>query len=149
MGIEDIQKRREARRKALAVEHEKQFELDLVELDRLEAEHGYERVMRIDLPGWDPSIGGPTMVVMRIPKHSEAIIKAFEQEVNKSKEGSPVRLSAQASMARACMVYPDPSMASNKSDFDAVMDTAPGILAQAALQVIKRAQGLTVDEGNG
>jgi len=143
--IREIQERRDARKAAGAEAREKQYAIDFARLDALEEEHGYERVLSIKLEGWDAKIGGPTLVVARVPRASEAIMKAFESDINKSKEGSPQRLAAQSTLARACLVYPDPSK--EKEAFDAVMETAAGVLANVALQVVRRAQGVAESEG--
>jgi hypothetical protein len=145
--LEEIQARRDARRLASQHARTEQFARDLQRLDELEEEHGYERVMRVDLPGWDPAIGGPTLVIVRCPKASEAVIKRFEQEVHRSKEGSDARLRASESLGRACLVYPDP--VADPESFTKVLDTAPGLLSQAALLVIRRAQGQAAEEGKG
>lgn len=143
--IADLQKKREVRKAAGTEAREKQYAIDLARLDALEEEHGFERVLSIKLEGWDARIGGPTLVVARVPRASEAVMKAFESDINKSKEGSPQRLTAQSTLARACLVYPDP--VKEKDDFNAVLETASGVLANVALQVVRRAQGVAESEG--
>jgi len=142
---EEIKKRREAMREVLAKAKEAQNDIDMDRVVELEEQYGYERIVSIKLPAWDPSIGGPTLVAARVPKSSEAIMKRFEQELNNSKEGSPQRVAARNSLARACLVYPDPD--GDKETFDKVMDSAPGVLANVALVVIQKAQGIAEEKG--
>lgn len=117
---------------------------DIEQLVELEAEHGFDRVYRIDLNGWKPGSGAATMVVVRIPLKSESVFKRFEDTVSKPKSDN---LKAAVILAESCLVYPNRK--EHAELYEATMELAPGILSNAGLQVVKVVQGAVEEEKKG
>lgn len=140
----------QAKRAALQAQteeaYQEQLASDLEALADIEAEHGFDRVARVNLGGWVPDVGLPTLVAVRVPRSSEVVYKKFEQQINGHKEGSPQRLTAQHDLGLACLVYPPKT---DEAARKAVLEYAPGILSAAAFEVVKRAQGNAAEEGKG
>lgn len=139
----------ESKRKAIKDRHEAAFKVqllaDLQALSRLEEEHGFERVLRINIPGWKEDSGAATLFVFRVPLESEKTFKAWEDEVGKAAKGSPKVLNASRNLAKSCMVYPDRD--SQHDLWEASIELAAGILAASAGVIAKRAQGEAQEEG--
>lgn len=140
--IAAAQARREALKVAEAEAHAEQQATDLEALVELEAVHGYSRIVRVDLAGWKP--GAASMVVARIPLGSEAVYRRFEQTVAKAKKDSGDAMAAGATLATACLVYPD-----DKALREATLDAAPGILQHVALQIVTAVQGAAEEQKKG
>lgn len=140
-----------AKRAALQAQEKALFDeqqaADLEALVDLEAEHGFDRVLRVDLTGWKPGTGAATMAVVRVPYGSEAYFKRFEQTIAKAKDGSTTRVDAGYTLARACLVYPSEKDAPDL--YKATMDLAPGILSHLAHQIVKAVQGQAEEEKKG
>ncbi len=138
-----------ARRQTLKDSEAKAFEeqqaSDIEALVTLEEEHGFERVLRIDLKGWTPGKGAATMVIARVPFAREALFKRFEETVSKPKADN---LKAGHVLATSCIIYP------NRKDDDtefysATVDLAPGILSHVAAQIVQAVQGQAEEEKKG
>lgn len=140
----EIQAKRDALRAKEAEAHEEQELVDLEILADLEAEHGYERVKRIDIGGWKPGCGAATMVIARIPLASESYFKRFEMDVSKAKPGSDAVLGAHHQLARVCLVYPTKDK--HKDLHEATFELAPGLLSHIAHVIVKAVQGKADEE---
>ena len=138
-------KKREAQSKAEAKEKEEQEATDLEAISELEYEHGFDRIIRIKLSTWKPGIGAPTSIAVRVPLGSEMNCTKFIHRINKSKEGSPEKISAQVDLAKECWVYPPMGSDAQK----AAAEIAPLIYSNAAYQIIRAAQGQEESEGKG
>ena len=143
--IAAAQARRDAQRAAEAEAHAEQLANDLEALADLEAEHGYDRVLRVDLRGWKPGPGAATMVVARIPTKRDDIFKRFESMAARAKSGTDDGLKALHQLAEACIVYP----ARKSDELAATMDLAPGILSNRGLQLVQHVQGAAAEEKKG
>ncbi|MBP9863389.1 MAG: hypothetical protein KBD62_35920 [Kofleriaceae bacterium] len=139
--IAAVNERRERLKKEEAAAFAEQQANDLEALADLEATHGFDRVVRIDLNGWKPASGAATMIVVRVPLKSEDYFKRFEDTVSKPKSDN---LKATTQLASACLVYP-----SDKDLLAATMELAPGILSNAGLQIIHAVQGRAEEEKKG
>lgn len=145
--IAAAQARREAMKAAEAEAHAEQLATDLEALADLEAEHGFDRVIRVDLRGWKPGSGATTMVVARIPLRREDAVKRFEQTAARSKQGSDDGLKALHTLAEFCIVYPHRK--DHAEAYAATLDLAPGILSNVGLQVVQAVQGAAEEEKKG
>lgn len=138
----------QARRERLRAEQEaalkEQQATDLEALADLEAEHGFDRVLRIDLVGWKPGVGAAALLAVRVPEGRESVVKRFEQTVATSKERTPTNLQALKTLGEACVVYPDRK--SQRDLYDATLELAPAILSKAGELVIKAVQGRGEEE---
>lgn len=143
--LQAIQERREARKAMEKAAYDAQRVLDMTALADLEDELGYERVKAISLSGWRPGEGAATMVVVRLPRKSEAVFKRFEQMLTRAKEGTPAKLEAQTLLAESCLVYP--SKKDSPELYNATMELAPGVLSNAAFQIVVAVQGQAEVEG--
>jgi len=143
MTPEQLEKNRAERRKAFDAAFAEQQGKDLEELDLLEAEHGDERVIRIDLVGWQPGDGAATLVAAKLPRSSEMVFQRFQQKIGGKKATGNTDLDAQDQLARSCLVYP----AANSDLLRATLDAAPGILGHVAVQIVNAVQGKAALEG--
>ncbi len=143
--IAAAQARRATQKAAEAEAHADQLADDLEALADLEGEHGYDRVLRIDLRGWKPGAGSATMVVARIPLKREDLFKRFEQSAARAKSGTDDALKALHQLAESCVVYP-----ARKGDLYAgTLELAPGILSNIGLQLVQHVQGAAEEEKKG
>lgn len=141
--IEAAQKRRS---ELARVEAEKKLDQEATDLEAiadLEAEHGNDRVIRIAISAWKPGVGAPTSIAVRVPLASEKLCQRFIEQINRAKEGSKERLTAQDSLATECIIYP----AKGSDAFKAAVEIAPMILSHAALQIVKASQGKAEEMG--
>lgn len=140
----------QAKRKAIAdsekLPYLEQRAADMETLAELEAEHGSDRVLRIDLKGWTPGKGAATMVVVRLPLSSESVFRRFRTKVSKRELKPHEGVEAEEELARACMVYPHPKNA--RELYEATIDIGPGLLAHAATEIVRWAQGKAAEEKN-
>ena len=122
-----------------------QYAVDLEALVDLEGEHGFDRIVRVDVGVWQPGKGAATMVVAKAPRGSEKVFKRFEEKIAKAKkDGSTAVLDAHHELAISCLVYP-----SDKKLLDATLDIAPGLLSHVANEIVKAVQGSAEDEKKG
>lgn len=117
---------------------------DIERLVELEGEHGFERVLRIDLNGWKPGAGAATLVVARVPFASEKVYKRFEETVSKPKAEN---LKAAHALAEACLVYPHRT--DDAALYAATLELAPGLLTHVANQIANAVQGRAEEEKKG
>lgn len=142
--IAAVNEKRERLKKTEADAKSEQQATDLEALCELEEEHGFERVLRVDIGGWKPGEGAATLAVVRIPKSSESIFKRFESTVSKSKEGTSANLDALHLLADACLLYPS---AKTQPDLHkATFELAPGLRSNLGLQISKTVQGKAEEE---
>lgn len=145
--IKAAEAKREALRAAHAEAHAEQQAIDFEALVALEEEHGFERVLRVDIGGWKSGVGAATMVVARIPDRREAFFRRFEQTTAKAKQGTTQSLDAAHLLAEACLIYP--SKKDHPELHEATLELAAGVLTNMALQVAKIVQGNAEEEKKG
>ena len=145
MSIEEIEARRAARRAEHDKAHAEQYAKDFEALDKLEEEHGYERVLSVTLKGWRSGEGAATMIVVRVPRAREAIFKRFQQQVNSNKAGAKQKVEAAELLGSSCLLYP--SKTDDPECHEATMDLAPGVLGHAAALIVEAVQGEAEEEG--
>ena len=141
--IAQAEKRREVREKAYAEARELQHADDLEALDKLEDEHGWGRILRIDLDGWQPGSGAVTLIAAKLPLSSDATFKRFaQQSVGKDKKAQAILDSGDA-FGSSCVVYPAP----DSEAYRATIESFAGVLGHVAVQVVKAVQGRAAEEG--
>lgn len=145
--IASVEARRQKLREGHAAAHAEQLAIDMEALVELEAEHGFDQILRIDLSAWKAGVGAATMVAARVPLASESVFRRFEQTVSKAKSGTSSAHDASQTLARSCLVYPSEKSAPEL--YAATMELAPGVLSHLALQVVKAVQGNAEEEKKG
>lgn len=147
--LASIAKARAARKGGEDLARKRQQVVDLEALSGLEEEHGFNRVLRIDIEGWKSGAGAATMVVVLLPERRDAKFKRFQQELNKERPESSKRLDAADKLARSCLVYPDAKTDDGKSLLESTLELAPGLLTHVANQIDGWATGKAMEEGKG
>lgn len=143
--IAAVQARRARQAEGEANARLEQEATDLEAIADLEATHGNDRVIAITIGTWKPGVGAPARIAVRVPLGSEKLCQRFIEQINKAKEGSRERLTAQDALATECWEYPP----KGSEGFKAALEVAPLILSHAALQIVKAAQGQAESEGKG
>lgn len=136
--------KREALKVDFAAAFAEQQVNDLEALVELEAEHGFGRVIKIDIGGWKAGEGAATLVVVRVPRARDAFFKRYEETVTKAKEGTTARLEAAHMLTESCLLYP--SKKDQKELYDATFDLAAGIRTHLAIEISKAVQGSAEEE---
>lgn len=142
--IDAINMRRSALAKAEKEARQEQEATDLEAIADLEDLYGHERVIRISLGPWKPGMG-PASIAVKVPLGSELNLSKFIQRINRAKEGSQEKLSAQDDLAKECWIYPP----RGSDAYKAALECAPLILSNAALQIVNASQGVVEQEGKG
>lgn len=143
--IDAINMRRSALAKSEKEARQEQEATDLEAIADLEDLYGHERVIRISLGPWKPGMGAPASVAVKIPLGAEMNLAKFVQRINRAKDGSQEKLSAQDDLAKECWIYPP----KGSDAYKAALEIAPMILVNAALQVVLASQGVVESEGKG
>lgn len=139
--MEELEARRQKLREAHAAAHHEQELVDLARVIDLEEEHGFDRILRINLRGWKADSGATTLVVARIPQGRDGFVKRFEETVSKPKSEN---LKALHMLAVSCIVYPSPK--DEKELYEATLNLAPGMLSNVGHAVIEAVQGKVEEE---
>lgn len=108
MSVEEIEKRRAERREAIAKARAAQYEKDLEQVDKLEAEHGDDRVEVLETSSFVSGL--PTLVVVKTPE--EDYYKRYRDKVRRARKASGTADTvaigaAQDELGLVCVVYPD------------------------------------------
>lgn len=101
--IAEIEARRAARKVATAKARAEQYALDLVEVDKLELEHGDDRVRVLTAPSF--VTGLPTLAVVKTP--DGPVFNRFRQMVRKAGQKTEAIGAAKDLLAASCVAYPD------------------------------------------
>jgi hypothetical protein len=102
MGIEEIEERRAKRKEATAKARAEQYEKDLEEVDKIEAQLGDDHVKILHTPSF--VAGLPTLVVVKMPTSS--LFNRFRQQVRKAGQKTEAIGNAKDMLAAECVVYP-------------------------------------------
>ncbi len=146
------QERLSAARKARGDQRNREAEIraeqeaaDIEAIAALESQFGFDRIRAIRLSTWAPDRGAPTTIAVRVPLGSEKLCQRFIETINRAKEGSRERLAAQDALAYECWEYP----ARGTPAYEAALELAPLVLAHAAVQIVRAAEGVAEAEGKG
>jgi hypothetical protein len=134
-GIEEIEARR-AERKATRVQaRQEQYAKDIVEIDRLEAELGDDRVAVLKMPSFVPGL--PTVVVVKTP--SKPHMNRFREMAQKAKDNRVAIGEAAAMLASSCIAFPE------KEVYERMREEWPAIHDNAGIEAIRMGEA----EGKG
>lgn len=108
MSIEAIEQRRAERRTAIAKARLEQYEKDLEQVDKLEVEHGDDRLGILEMSSFVAEL--PTLVVVKHP--SEEYVRRYRAKVRKARKQSGAvdgeAIGAAADELGECsVIYPD------------------------------------------
>lgn len=152
--IEALLAQREESGKVHAAARKAQFRDDLKALIDLEAEHGRERLAKVDILGWKADCGAATMVIAKRPQKSDRLYKRFTDMSQRARKGDKVDAAeidrAGELLAESCIVYPVPPKKGEKDDesaYAATMELAPGLLIKVAGAIVTSAMGKADEEG--
>jgi hypothetical protein len=135
MSIEEIEAKRAARKEAIAKARDEQYEKDLVEVDRLEIEHGDDRVGVLKVPSFVSGL--PTLVVVKTPDASK--FNRFRTRVRKAAQNTEAIGAAKDELASSCLAYPD------EATYTRMKDAWPSIHDNVGLEAIRLGEA----EGKG
>lgn len=150
MTIEEQLAALEERRNKMATQlRTARLEQELVDRTRLvdlEEEHGFSRVLAITYDCWEPGHGAATMLVVELPAARTARYKRMQALINNKDTKTQAKLDAIDQLARSCVLYPSPT-GEEASVYEATIELAPGLLGNAARQIIEAVQGAANEEG--
>jgi hypothetical protein len=120
--IAEIEARRAGRRDATAKARTEQYAKDVEQIEKLETEHGEDRIKILEMASFMPGL--PTVVVVRTPSEDEA--KRFRQMIRRSGGKASEQIgAAQDLLAATCIAFPDAdTYARMKAAWPAVQDDA-------------------------
>lgn len=152
--IADLLEKREIAQKAHDAAHKIQRLKDLHALVELEAEHGMERLIKVDLRGWKIDSGAVTMAVAKRARKSDKLYKRFVDMVRRSKKGEKIDDAevekAGDMLAQSCLVYPIvPEKPGDGGAYESTLELFPGFLTTIAAAVVEAAMGKAQEEGKG
>lgn len=149
--IEALNERRAKGRDAHETAWKTQHVADLEALANLEDEHGYDRLVRVELRGWKADSGAATMAVAKRARASDKLYKRFVDMVRRSKKGERVDDNeverAGNMLAESCLVYP--SKDDKAGAYEATLELFPGLLTSVAAAIVTAAMGRAEAEGKG
>jgi hypothetical protein len=152
--IEALNERRQTIREKHEAAHKAQHLVDLTALADLEVEHGYDRLIRVELRGWKADSGATTMAVALRARKSDKLYKRFVDMVRRSKKGEKINEEeverAGDMLAQSCLVYPAPPSKDAPSEaYEATLELFPGLLTSVASAIVTAAMGKAEEEGKG
>ena len=101
--IDEIEARRAARKDETARARLEQYAKDVIEIDRLEGEHGNDRVAILKMPSYVSGL--PTLVVVSTP--TQLMFERFRQMVRKAGGNTESMGKAKDMLAATCVAFPD------------------------------------------
>lgn len=140
--IEEIEKKRAARRDAANTARADQELADLTAIDKLEEERG-ELLHTMSANRFTP--GAPVKIAFRAPTSVE--YKRYKDQVNAAvtKSDARKRVEAQELLASAVLEYP----AKGSEALKGALEAFPGLLISLAIEAAKVAELRAEDEGKG
>lgn len=125
--IEQAKQRRAARKSSLLSDRTGQVLKDLLELERLELEHGTEKVCVYEVDASHFSSGLTTMVVCS--KIGVKNAERFARQMKNHKDDSTQLLKVFESITTQTLLYPSPELIGKMED------AAPGLMAAVGIEV--------------
>jgi hypothetical protein len=152
--IEALNERRAKGKEAHDTAWKTQHVVDLAALADLEDEHGYDRLVRVELRGWKADSGAATMAVAKRARKSDKLYKRFVDMVRRSKKGEKIDEGevekAGNLLANSCLVYPaPPEKGADGGAYEATLELFPGLLTSVANAIVVAAMGKAEEEGKG
>ena len=128
MEVEEIEKRRAERKAARQKASAEQYAKDIVEVDRLEEEHGDDRVAVLKMPSFVPGL--PTVVVVKTP--SKPHMNRFREMAQKRANDKVAIGEAAAMLATTCIAFP-----ADKDVYARMCEEWPAIHDNAGVEAIR------------
>lgn len=138
--LDEIEKRRAARKEALAQLRDEQAATDLEALDALEEQHGEHAVVVTKLGRYKPGL--PTLVVTRICRPEEN--KRWKSRLGiKGQDVKGDVLAAGEELARSCLLYPE------RPVFDEMCSEFTGLITEVGGRTRAASDAKATEEGKG
>lgn len=152
--IEELNERRAKGKATHDAAWKAQHLVDLAALADLEDEHGYDRLVRVELRGWKADSGATTMAVAKRARKSDKLYKRFVDMVRRSRKGEKVDDAeverAGNLLAESCLVYPaPPAKQGDGGAYESTLELFPGLLTSVAGAIVTAAMGRAEEEGKG
>lgn len=128
--IAELEATRAERKAAVAAARAEQYAKDLIEVNRIEEEHGDGRVAIMKMPSFRDGL--PTLVIVRTPQ--PLVYKRFRQQITNASDDAPRRAEAMELLATSCIVYPD------KETYAKMREAWPAIHDGAGVEAVKLGQ---------
>lgn len=125
--IEQAKQRRAARKSSLLSDRTGQVLKDMLELERLELEHGTEKVVPYEVEAKHFSPGLPTMVICS--KLGTKNAERFARQMKNHKDDSTQILKIFEAITTQTLLYPSPDMVWKMED------ASPGLMAMVGIEV--------------
>jgi hypothetical protein len=138
--LEELEKKREARRKLIDEARAEQYVVDMTALDELEEKHGADRVKALKVKAFTPGL--PTMVIIK-SSAGESYHKRFVDMVRKAKGNKDAEAQASNMLARSSVVYPE------KDVLQAMSEAYPNMWTDIANAAVKLVMLEEEDEKKG
>jgi hypothetical protein len=140
--LEQVESRRAAKRKASEAAHDEQAAVDLVAIDALEDEHGFENVAVMSLPFL--AKGLPVRVAVKAP--TQPLMKRYRDRLKPSRDRRNNEVPGDAALAHeelggACLIYPAPDV------FAKLSEKRPALQGQLGVQAALLAAAREESEG--
>jgi hypothetical protein len=133
--IAEIEARRATRKAETETARDEQYVKDVAIVDKLEEEHGCDRVAVLKTPSF--VTGLPTVVVVRTPEKSK--FNRFRDMVRKANQSQEAIGAAKDLLAASCILYPEPEV------YERMKESWPSIHDSAGVEAIR----LGETEGKG
>jgi hypothetical protein len=143
-ALKEIEARRAAKRKASEAAHDAQAAIDLVAIDALEDEHGFENVAVMALPFL--AAGLPVRVAVKAP--SPVLMKRYRDRLRPTRDRRNNEVPGDAALAHeelggACLIYPTTDV------FAKLAEQRPALQGQLGVQAALLAAAKEESEGKG
>jgi hypothetical protein len=127
---ESIDKERTAREQAEMLPRMEQHVADMRAVNKLEAEHGHNRVGVATLKGWTPGCGAATLIAVVVPKRSDHRYQKFQQQILAHRKNPHGTTKAIEELGSNAIGYPHKER--DRELYDATLEIAPVMLNTAA-----------------
>lgn len=135
--LEEIEKKRAARRKTIDDARAEQYVADMTALDELEEKHGADRVKSLKVKAYTPGL--PTMVIIK-SSAGEGYHTRFQDMIRKAKGNKDLENAASQMFAKSSVVYPE------KDVLQAMAEAYPNMWVDISNAAIKLVQLEEEDE---
>jgi hypothetical protein len=142
--LEQVEARRAAKRAASQAAHDAQAAFDLLAIEALEDEHGFENVAVMALPFL--AEGLPVRVAVKAP--TQPLMKRYRDRLKPTRDRRNNEVPGDAALAHdelglACLIYPSPDV------FTRLCEKRPALPGQLGVQAALLAAAREEDAGKG
>ena len=140
--LAEIEAKRAEKRKASEAAHDAQAAIDLVAIDALEDEHGFENVAVMALPFLEKGL--PVRVAVKAP--TQPLMKRYRDRLKPGRDRRNNEVPGDAALAHeelggACLIYPSPEV------FAKLSEKRPALQGQLGVQAALLAAAKEESEG--